>query len=368
MTTDIEVIEMSATDRQRRLWERRAYEITRPTFVERMVHPLVAENSTNGDVPAECETTVVQDRGTGRITVSYRFADDTQVYGKLYSDELGVHGYKVTHGLWEDGFANGEPFLVSQPLLYDPELNLLLTAEAKGTPLLSFIGDDGEVVLEHVRRAAQWLVRLHRSEVRIGPPDSLWESLRLFKIMRRQTKAASRAPQERKRMNEAIKALSELTPRCLEGAPLVQTHGRYHYEHVYVDGENVTLIDFDRSQPSDPAKDLAEFLVILRHRTFKQTGSIETAEAPSRVFLDEYMSHLPEYAANLAPYWGAFLIESMFKYVKREGKSNRPAKNAYYNYEDKMRFYENELELAISGDLTTGSSIREQRLVHEGRG
>ena len=349
MNSDTEVMEMKMIEQQKTEWERRAFEITRPDFVERMVHPAVTNLPGNSHVPLECTTTVVQDRGTGRITISYRFADDTLVYGKLYSDELGLHGYRITQGLWDDGFAHGGPDLVSQPILYDPEINVLLTAEAKGEPLMAFIGDDSEEVLAHVRRAARWLVRLHRSPVRAGVPDSLWESLRLFKIMRRQTKAASRAPHERKRMIDMVKALGDMNSRGLDNAPIVQTHGRYHYEHVYVDGETVTLIDLDRSLPSDPAKDLAEFLVILRHPTFKQTGSVDSAEAPSRAFLEEYMAHLPEYAANLAPYWGAYLIESMFKYVKREGKVDHSCENAYASYEGKMRFYDSEFESVTSG-------------------
>ena len=67
--------------------------------------------------------------------------------------------------------------------------------------------------------------------------------------------------------------------------PAVQTHGRFHYEHIFVNGGPVTVIDFDRSLPSDPAKDLAEFLSMLRVRAFKRMGTTATVDAATRLFL-----------------------------------------------------------------------------------
>ena len=84
---------------------------------------------------------------------------------------------------------------------------------------------------------------------------------------------------------------------CREGkqgpgqVPAVQTHGRFHYEHIFVNGGPVTVIDFDRSLPSDPAKDLAEFLSMLRVRAFKRMGTTATVDAATRL-PEEYLSHL----------------------------------------------------------------------------
>ncbi|MCH2172890.1 aminoglycoside phosphotransferase family protein [Myxococcota bacterium] len=212
---------------------------------------------------------------------------------------------------------------------------------------MDFLGDDGPELCEHVRRAARWLIHLHRAPLRIGEPDTLWESLKLMRILHRITKASARAPVHRRQMIEMVRALADRGERISDESPLVLTHGRYHYEHVFVDGSAVSVIDFDRVRPSDPAKDIAEFVSLLRHRTFKRTGSVEKAEAPTRAFLEEYLSVFPEYAENLPVYWGASLLMTVFHYVKKSSAAREDVRR-------RLEFYESEFELAISNRLVSG--------------
>ena len=329
--------------------EVRALEITRPEFIEHRVRPIACAESARYGRPSDCQTSIVQDRGTGRITVSYRFGDEILVFGKLYSDELGPHSFHVLKGLWEEGLGEGELNQVTKPLLYMPEYNLLLMNAAAGTPLIALIGQDSPELLAYIRQAAQWLVRLHRVSLRVGRAESLWDSLKLFRVVRRLTKAAARVPHERKRLIEMVDAL------CREGkhgpgqVPAVQTHGRFHYEHIFVHGGLVTVIDFDRSLPSDPAKDLAEFLSMLRVRAFKRTGTTATVDAATRLFLEEYLSHLPGNSENLTIHWGAFLLLNMFHYVKKYEPDNEA-------YERLMQFYVREFDAVLSGELVPGHS------------
>ena len=289
---------------------------------------------------------MVQNAGTGRITVRYRFDDGTTVYGKLYTDELGPHSVAVIEQMWRNGFGPGDRYQVSEPLAYLPEYNLFLTRAVAGMPLMSLIGN-GPELLAHVRDAARWLVRLHRAPYRIGRPDSLWDSLKLFRIVRRATKAAARAPEQRRRL---IRMLDDFCRQGREGlgrVPAVQTHGRFHYEHIYVGQGPVTVIDFDQSRPSDPAKDLAEFVTVLRHRTVKRTGNTAAAEEPTRVFLQEYVSHLPQNVQNLPIYWSAFLLMTMFHYVKKYRRDPETV-------ETMLSFYTAELERVLSGQMIFG--------------
>ena len=317
--------------------EARAQRITHPEFIERVVSPVLYGDSTKAS--PKCETQIVQNTGTGRLTVSYRFEDGVFAFGKLYSDDLGLHGARLTKGLWDGGFGHGNCHQVSEPLLYLPEYTFLLTRAALGTPLMSFVGDDGPEVLARVRLAARWLVELHKSPLRIGQPESLWESLKLSRVLHRITKAATMAPQERGRMIGLIERLCEKGKECSNKPRMVQTHGRYHYEHIYVSDESsgsirtVTLIDFDRSAPSDPAKDLAEFVSVLRHKTLRRTGSLVKAEMPTRAFLEEYLSHLPENGENLAVHWGAFVLLTMFHYLKKQDSEGEESEKRIRSYE-----------------------------------
>jgi hypothetical protein len=327
--------------------QQRAAEITRPGFIEETVYPLVTGRPSRGRSVPTCETAVVRNTGTGRLTVSYRFGDGTTLYGKLYSDDLGLHSFRVLGELWKRGFRAGARHQVPEPLAFLADHNLVLARAASGEALLSMVGQEHPDLLARVRAAARWLVDLHRSSVRLGAVESLWESLKLFRVVRRLTKAAARVPQLRTLLTDLVRAFCEAGQRNPAGAPTVQTHGRYHYEHIFADGRTVTLIDFDRSVPSDPAKDLAEFVSMFRLKTFKVSGSVAAAEGPTRAFLEEYLAQLPGYAGNLAVYWGAFLLLNMFNYVKR------PIVDAAAR-ERMMQFYRVELEFALSGTWGSG--------------
>lgn len=321
--------------------ELRVSEITQPDFIKEVVSPLVFKNFTSAEPSSSCETSVVQNTGTGRITINYRFSNGPLIFGKLYSNDLGGYGYRVLKELWEGGLGSGESYQVSEPLCHLPEVNLLLTRAVPGVPLMSLIGQDGLEVLARIRQAARLLVRLHRLPLRVGSTESLWDSLKLFRIIRRLTKAAARVPHERDRFIGLVDALSQKAKQGSRHVPVVQTHGRYHYEHIFVDDETVSMIDLDRSVPSDPAKDLAEFVNMLRLRTLKETGSIATAETSTKVFLEEYLSHLPENAVNLPIYWGAFLLLNIFGYMKRYR-----AKDEVFS--ERMDFYLREFDAVLS--------------------
>ena len=164
---------------------------------------------------------------------------------------------------------------------------------------MDFIGKDDGQILDHVRRAAQWLVKLHRSPLRCGAPSSISESSQLGKILRRLAKATTSVPEERKSLLKMVKFFCDRSLRDIGGGPVVQTHGTFNHHHVYINGEAITLIDFDRSLPSDPATDLAEFLSDLRVETYRTTGSTASSDAPTRAFLNEYVTELPMNARNL---------------------------------------------------------------------
>src|SRR5687768_16030634 len=201
----------------------RAFEITRPGFIERVVYPIACAPLARTKLSPDCQTSIVQDRGTGRITVSYCFGDEILVFGKLYSDELGPHSFQVLKGLWEEGLGEGSPYQVTKPLSYMPEYNLLLMSAAAGIPLMSLIGQDSPEFLAYIRQAARWLVRLHRAPLRVGRAESLWDSLKLFRVVRRLTKAAARVPHERKRLIEMVDALCRAGKLGHGQVPAVQT-------------------------------------------------------------------------------------------------------------------------------------------------
>ena len=162
-------------------------------FIERVVRPAVyATLDCSGSSPAgpsqECKASVCYDDDRGRVVIQYDFEDDVTAFGKLFSDRLGAHSHDVLKGLWDDGFRNDQPYRVPQPLVFLPADNFLLASAAEGIPFTKFIGRDDDEALDHVRRAAGWLARMHRSSLRCGVQPSVWESSRLDKLFRRLAK------------------------------------------------------------------------------------------------------------------------------------------------------------------------------------
>src|SRR5947208_3479819 len=86
----------------------------------------------------------------------------------------------------------------------------------------------------------------------------------------------------------------------------ISYHGRYHHDHVFLSGGATAVIDLDRCRPSDPAKDAAEFIRVLRMTAFKRAYDMNRAEEATTMFLNTYLAEIPEACASLGCYWAAF--------------------------------------------------------------
>ena len=134
-------------------------------------------------------------------------------------------------------------------------------------------------------------------------------------------------------------------PPCLPRASLVPSPP--HFGGKGKDDGNVPHTPHARRLPSDPAKDLAELLRLLRSRTFKRTGSAKQAELPEKAFLEVYLSQLPDNGANLPTVWGMFTLLSICKLVKKFGKESLDREE----FSRAMEFYLDEFENVLSQDV-----------------
>jgi aminoglycoside phosphotransferase (APT) family kinase protein len=155
------------------------------------------------------------------------------------------------------------------------------------------------------------LASLHRSPIRIGSPETDWGSLKVFRLTSRVIKAAAARPNDLDLMLDLLDAVEDRVMHLRDDRPTVQTHGRYHHDHVYVGPASVVTIDLDWCRPSDPAKDVAEFLHNLRLEAFKKRFDADRTEAATRAFLDEYLERVPETAETLGCYWGASVFHNL---------------------------------------------------------
>lgn len=318
---------------------RRIKEVSRAEFISRHVLGSLPECS-NSASPDECHVSIVQNDGTGAATILYEIPDGPHVFAKLYASDgtgaaHGAHSYAVLRALWADGCGRESGYRVSEPLAFLPEYNALFIRGAEGR-LVADSQTEAELV-EGSRQAARWLVRMHRSRVRIGETRYPWEVY--HKLMHRLAKAAANNPLMVDEMIEMADRFEELVRKLRFG--FVQAHGQFRHIHVFVSDECVTVIDLDRSRPSDPAQDLGEYVHRMRTKAFKATKGASRAEAATRVFLEEYSHSLPRNLANLPFYWSYHTLVSLWRYMK----SDQPESPDWMKMLD---FYKSEFENAVS--------------------
>jgi hypothetical protein len=319
---------------------RRIEQVSHPEFIERYVVSSLPESGNRSFSAQGCQVSIVQNDGTGAATIQYDLDDTTRVFAKLYASDgtgaaHGAHSFEVLSALWNDGCGGDSRYRVSEPLGFYPEFNMLLIRGAEGTLVAS--ADSDEELAQGSREAARWIAQMHTSAVRVGETRYPWEVY--HKLMHRLAKAAANNP-------EKVDDLIEMADRFEELARnvklhFVQAHGQYRHIHVFVGDETVTVIDLDRSRPSDPAQDLGEYIHRMRTKRFKATGGQSRAEEATTAFLEEYGAKLPENLINLPYYWGYHNLVSLWRYMK-SATSQDPKWN------EMIEFYESEFERAAS--------------------
>jgi aminoglycoside phosphotransferase (APT) family kinase protein len=159
-----------------------------------------------------------------------------------------------------DGPFDGGEFRVPSPIGLAGEHRLLFYRADDGRLLDSLL--DGPSGAEGVRSAAEWLARLHTSELRLPRSLSLARELESTRqwtalISREHPEAAERADVLTSRWAAAAKSAAI----DAVGA-VVPLHKDFHAGHVLV-GEHTCVIDLDEARMGDPAFDVAHFCTYL---------------------------------------------------------------------------------------------------------
>ena len=212
-------------------------------------------------------------------------AAETVLVGKRYTTtERGANAFRLLRYLAEQGMSNSSLDVV-RPVAYLDRWQFLMMAKAAGRTvtdaLLRAPNDEWPV-----RLAARWLRRLH------GIAPAPWMT----------PQVASRAERDLPRIvrdltaalpheGDRIRALGRHL-RAAE-APVSSPctlHGDFHPENVLVDGDHVTVIDFDHGAVGDVMWDVGYFVGQLEVIALERLGGAERLRAAARAFVDEYFS------------------------------------------------------------------------------
>jgi Phosphotransferase enzyme family len=317
----------------------KALALTTNEFVQERIVPSLSGWGLKGH--ADCSTAVLQNTGTGRLTLRYAFGPDVLI-AKMFSDHLGPQSFDTTVRLWNSGFNRESPHQVPEPIAFFPDVNLLLMRQAPGIPVAAALEPDrGDELAGYCRQAAQWLAKLHRSAFLFGKAETEAQSLKLFRLATRLVKAASLRPEQLDMLRDLLDSIGDRIYALSARRTLVQTHGRYHHDHVFVSHAATVVIDLDRCCPSDPGKDVAEFVSVLRNASFIRGLDMACVEKATDAFLREYLASVPEAAATVGGYWATAVFHDLLSGIKKcRAKGSR-------SWEERQQFYLNEINRAL---------------------
>ena len=194
----------------------------------------------------------VESFGTGRPdrpTLALRTTSGRPAIAKLYSAGGAAVAYRNMRSLWECSFGERRaPPGLPKPLDCLGAGSVLVMERRKGRPMAEInpIGDGP--MLED---AIGVLVDLHNSDVR---PDTSRSAKHILRSVRRKAARISELlPQYGESVGRVVAAMENLK---WDDSELVPCHGDFSPRNVLVSSDSMVLIDWDRLQWADPARDV----------------------------------------------------------------------------------------------------------------
>lgn len=266
----------------------------------------------------------LSDIGLGSPVIRYQIEHGgqrppTTLIAKWHEPAEGPAVASLLQTLWQNGFA-GDRLCIAQPLGYIHDRNILLQAEAKGMTLYSCLAALSERcameanATQAVRLAGRWLAKLHalqdaalraRSPVEDAPGC-------LCAMQRHCTELAARFPAEAVPITQIAQSIRAcLTDTSVQ--PLVPTHGDFHPKNIYIAGERVTVIDFDRFAYSRPERDIGYFMAQSMTMAHTASTQFQAGATWNAEFIDSYVAAgRPPDPAALGAYIGIAFLEVLF--------------------------------------------------------
>jgi aminoglycoside phosphotransferase (APT) family kinase protein len=201
----------------------------------------------------------------------------------------------------------------ARPLAYVEGSQVLLYSKVEGEPLSQLFMRADEAALDHVRRTGTVLRALHDS----GPAPELELKPHDF---HKEIKAIARAAEHVDRLlPDAGAVLHDVLQRAepvyeaLPAEPATFVHGDFKADHLLVDADELTVLDFGTCGAGDPALDLGKFAADL-HWWYSLTGDSGTSEARA-AFFEGYGDAPSERLLRAAVYESLILMKSTVRRV-----------------------------------------------------
>ena len=215
------------------------------------------------------------------------------IVGKWRSDGQGKEIFDLLQEVWHKGFddrrgdADDDHLKIYEPIAYFPDYNLMLTSKAGGIQLKNMLMEEESHVgmLElYVTRAAMWLAKLH--SISNLTHVKIYSMQQEEKKLNEWSQHLSIHPDFGYQLHKMLSCILKIE-RSINSKCFVLIHNGFHPGNIFVDGPDLTVIDFDHSCIFDPAVDLGYFIAKLLHINREHNLSLNV-EALQKRFLDTY--------------------------------------------------------------------------------
>jgi len=210
---------------------------------------------------------------------------------KLYPAGKGAEVFETLQKLRSHGFDAGR-FRVCRPLAYDPVWRILILERARGESLRSrlLINQDASAT----EGAAQWLLSLHSCGLTDGRRYDF--SRHLYTLGLQGQHLAEIFPEAGRRYRDLLPII-EKRGRLLSGWAPAPTHRDFTPEHLFLNGDQLTGLDFDEFCQYDPLFDVGHFGAHLRLIALSHADRADGLEGVADRFRAAYRLGARDYSA-----------------------------------------------------------------------
>lgn len=251
--------------------------------------------------------------------------DTTRAAGKAAKE------YEAMRLLWDAGFGQHTTLKIPQPLLHLEDLQLIVQEKARGVKFRTFLGEGNDASFDQSRMVGVWLAKMHSLPVsprQICTYTSEKASLHTF------VDALCSAQRHlRPELQCYAERLEQMFDRFTD-IPATWLHGDFHPDHIFIERDKVTVIDFERFTVGDSARDLGSFIAHMRTSACLSRKPIEATDQEIEIFLRSYYSNVPlqhgiAVSSRLAPFVLLSGLEALY-YVACVLRVTQPSRIAMY--------------------------------------
>lgn len=221
-------------------------------------------------------------------SVSYQdMTDDhitAEMVAKVYRSNRGAGAFKALRQLGHVGMHPPSMYQVPYPYGYSSELRTLYQGKIQGQTWADFLEGDENELLKASCRAADWLVQIHQSPLKIKSTGT--SHIAALKRHVQELSLIHRLYAPR------FEALAETLTHVLTlgQSRLVPSHGDYHPKNVFMTSEFTAAIDLDTFAMKEPAFDIGYAISQLLIMSYFRTGGFAVGAKAALAFWQAYQA------------------------------------------------------------------------------